>query len=179
GRGLSFSNLKSLESLVRLGNRAFHRLGVLHSTRNPLHLRTDELAAVAHEPLRRAQLLVTEYAREELCSLGGPHGRHHIEFLLPREVGVEELGARHSQSALYQLRNRTDRASDRLVCPIEVEFGAGQAARDPVTVAAQLEVKLDANCRPGISAVVLDGIACASCRGLAIERPRHGLENSC
>ena len=56
-----------------------------------LKLSLERVPSLPQLVLRALQILVPEKTCEETAALGGAHRRHDREFLLPREIRVEEL----------------------------------------------------------------------------------------
>jgi hypothetical protein len=83
-RAASFSSARAAASRRSASASCCAPIRVGHPGAQPLRLGGHELAPVAHQGLRRAEALVAEHPREELRPLRRPHGRHHVELLLPR-----------------------------------------------------------------------------------------------
>ena len=64
-------------------------------------------------------LLVAQNPREELRTLARRERLHHGEFLLAREVRVEELRARHADTPLEDLRHGRDRVGDGIFAAVD------------------------------------------------------------
>src|SRR5690606_18521222 len=175
--GFPVPPLRCLELVARSGEGAPHALRVRHATHESLCLRTYQLSPVARERLRRAKLLVAQYARKELRTLCRPHGRHHVKLLLPGEVGVEELRPRHPQPALEKLRHRTYGVRDRLLGTVQVQLCTREAPGYTVAMARKFEVQLDSHWRACTGPIVPDRIARSPGGGIAIQRPRDRLQH--
>jgi hypothetical protein len=105
-----------------------------------------QLAAGQPQPvLGDAQALVTQYAREKLGPLGRGELGHDRQFLLAREVRVEELVPAHAEQADQALGDGPQAVGDRLRVAVLIELGRAEPAHDAVVMGTQCEVELDAH----------------------------------
>ncbi len=83
----------------------------------------------------------------------------------------------HAEPPAQQLGDARDGRRDRRGGAVEIELGAVQPAGDEIAVSAELELELDFHRRAGHGAVRANGVARSAGRGVAVQRPRDGLEN--
>ena len=122
------------ELLGRFRRRPSNDVGVGHSGCHPGRFCADCPATLANEILRDAEALVAEETGEKLPALGCPHRRHHAQFLLTSEVGVEELLEAHSQASTEHLAHPADRVGDGDGGAVEKQLGARQPAHDLIAM---------------------------------------------
>ncbi len=134
------------------------------------------VAFVAQNHLCVAQPLIPQHPGQELGALGRPHRRHHAQFLLSGEIGVEELVARHAEAAAQYVGDPGESAGDRLGPFVEVELGSRQAALHAVSVRPQNEGQIHSYRGASRRAVKADAIAASPDSRRAVYRPRDCLE---
>ncbi len=150
-------------------------LGVGQRGLEPAQLRRERVADLAHALLREPQPLVAQHLRQERRPLGLAERRHHLELLLAREVGAEELLVRHPQRLRELVRHGLEGIGDEP--PVLVQRGRGQAARDAVFVGPKPEFELHFDAGPAFGADPPDRILVPARRLRAVQRPRDRLED--
>ena len=162
---------------ARLALLRLERVAVGHSGAQARDFAREFLASRRAEFLRHAEFLIAQHSREELRTLTRRERLHHRQFLLAREVGVEELRARHAKATLQHLGDRRHRVGDRDLVAVEVELGHGEPTHHAVPVPREVEVELHPHRRSRRRPVEPQRLVAAARRVAAVERPRDRLED--
>ena len=133
-------------------------------------------ASLAKLMLSLSELFVSQQAREKLSALRGAHCRHHSEFLLLREVGVEKLVVGHAQQVGNLAGNGLVTVRYRSFTTVQIQLGAVQAPNNPVLVRAERELYLHTHWRAGRGAVSPQAVTTATCGNVAVQRPGQPLQ---
>ena len=175
--GVDEAAARAVQRRLRLFDLRRDRRRVRHSRAHPRDFVPQIAAMEVSEFLRAAQAFVAKHARKELRPLRRAERRHDRQFLLAREVGVEELGASHAEPALKELADRRGGVGDGLIGAVEIQLRHGQAANDAVSMPAELEIELHAHRRARRGAREPDGLLAAAGGIATVKRPRDRLED--